>query len=639
MTATDFTVPSAFGNQAGSELARHRLRRAQDVVEIERLPPSQLLPALTIHGCIAAAARAAPTKVAMAVVEAPDLLSPVREVSFRDLVASIEQSACLFRATAGDGPSVVGIMLPMVPEGLFGLWGAATAGLAVPLNPHFDIDAVIGILHQVEASALVTSRELWEAKCLDPEDFRRRVPTLRRVFFVEDPETEDDFGTAMRAYAGQGLAFPVDEDPERDAIIMPTGGTTGVPKLVRMSQGGQLMVAWNVGALMGNAADGVVAHGMPNFHVGGSVVLGLRAMITGQTLLTLTSQGFRTRSVVDRFWEIVQHFGVTSVLATPTTALALLDQEAEAPREHRLADFHCGGSVLPMQLVQGFHDRFGIWLRENWGMTELHGTTTGHFDDGQQPRVGSAGRSLPYNSVRAVELDGNQFVRECRPGEPGILVIGGPGVTAGYVRPEYDADFFVVGMPALGRWGNTGDIGSVDEDGYVWVQGRSKDVIIRGGHNIDPKGIEDALCSHPAVQVAAAVGQPSSSKGELPIAYVQLKAGMTADVADLLAHCRSRVQESAAVPVAIVILDELPQTAVGKISKPVLRRRALEHEVLGLVERTIGQGQAAMRVDETGPRMHIVVELPAGTSTADAEGLRQRLVGYEFGSEIVISSA
>jgi fatty-acyl-CoA synthase len=292
-----------------------------------------------------------------------------------------------------------------------------------------------------------------------------------------------------------------------------------------------------------------------------------------------------------------------------------------------------------MDLVRGFHDRFGIWLRENWGMTELHGTTTGHFDDGNQPRVGSAGRPLPFNAVRAVVLDGNRFVRECAPGETGVLVIGGPGVTAGYVSAEYDADFFVTGMPDGGRWGNTGDLGSVDEDGYVWVQGRSKDLIIRGGHNIDPKAIEDALCSHPAVQVAAAVGRPSSSKGELPMAYVQLRSGMSADPGELLDHCRSRVQETPAVPVEIVILDELPQTAVGKVSKPVLRRRALEQEVRELVQSVAGEDSASIRIDDTAPGLRVVVQFPPDTPAALADELRRRMVGYEFRVQVEIVPA
>ena len=630
---------SRANGDAGAGLVRRRLRTAEDVAEIERMSPRDLLPSLTIHGCLSAAAAADPTKTAIAVIEPPDLTTPVRELTYRDVVAAVEQSACLFHDTAAGAQSVVAIMLPMMPEGLLGLWGAATAGLAVPLNPFFDLEAVTGILNQVHATVLVTDRRLWEAKCADLDAFRAQVPSLRRIFYVDDADASADLSAAMASYAGRGLTFPVDDDSERDAVIMPTGGTTGMPKLVRMSQGGQLMVAWNVGALMGNEVDGVVAHGMPNFHVGGSVVLGLRTLITGQTLLTLTSEGFRAREVVERFWEIVDRYRVSSVLATPTTALALLNGPADAPLEHRLTDFHCGGSVLPMDLVRGFHDRFGIWLRENWGMTELHGTTTGHFDDGRQPRVGSAGRPLPFNQVRAVELDGNRFVGECEPGESGALVIGGPGVTAGYVRAEYDADFFVEGMPGGGRWGNTGDLGFIDENGYVWVQGRSKDVIIRGGHNIDPKGIEDALCSHPAVQVAAAVGRPSNSRGELPIAYVQLKAGKAADPSELLDHCRSRVQETTAVPVEVVVLDELPQTAVGKVSKPVLRRDALEREVRELVRSVVGDQGASTRVDESGPRLRVVIELPPDTEADAVDLLRRRLVGYEFESDVVVRRA
>jgi fatty-acyl-CoA synthase len=600
-----------------SGIVRRRVTSAEDVADLERLRPEDLRPGDTIHACLVAAAAEDPGKSAIILVEPPDFDTPARTLTYRELIADVERSASLFHYLAGPD-SVVGVMLPMIPEGLTALWGAATAGVGLPLNPFLEQAALCRILSDTQATAFVTTTDIL-AERGGPEAFFARVPSLLRIFTVED------FRQAIDGY--DGLAFEPDGNPDRTVMVMPTGGTTGAPKLVRMTHRGQLTVAWNVGALMGSERDGVVGHGMPNFHCGGTISLGLRAMIFGQTLLTLSTVGYRSREVVASFWDIARRYRMTSLLATPTTALALLHAGGDATG-HCLADFHVGGSTVPVDLVRAFHDRFGIWLRENWGMTELHGTITGHFNDGTPPRVGSAGRALPHFTVRAVELDGSgRFVRDCAPGERGALLIGGPSVTSGYLSAGHDAEFFPAGLDDDVAWGNTGDLGAVDEDGYVWVFGRTKDVIIRGGHNLDPREIENALAAHPAVHLVAAVGRPDARKGELPMAYVQLKDGIHADPAELLEFCRQQVQEQAAVPVELVVLDELPLTPVGKISKPALRVDALVREVRSLVD----VPSCEIRVDNSGPRPRVVVVLDEAAGVA---ALTCRLAAYEFASSV-----
>jgi len=617
-------------------LVRRRLRSVADVTAVEReYLPEELRTADTILGCLRAAEADHPDKSAVILVESPDFFTPVRDLTYRQLVADVEQTACLFHDVADGVRSSVALMLPMEPEGLTALWGAQTTGVGIPVNPFLEVDALARILVDAGATAIVTTRDALETRG-GPAAITSRVPSLRRVFYVDDPMSDPafDLATAAAAYAGRGLTFAPDENPWRDAMLMPTGGTTGAPKLVRMSQAGQLAVAWNVAALMGNEVDGVTAHGMPNFHCGGTISLGLRTVMFGGTLLTLTREGFRSREAVAAFWDIARHYRVTSLLATPTTALALLDGAGSA-EGCQVRDFHVGGSALPMDLVQRFHDRFGIWLRENWGMTELHGTTTGHYNDGSMPRVGSAGRALPFVRVKAVELDvSGAWARDCAPGERGVLLTATPTAMAGYMKGELDYGFFPSGVtgdiPQGWRWGNTGDLGTVDEDGYVWVFGRAKDVIIRGGHNIDPKEIEDALAGHPAVHIAAAVGRPDRSKGELPIAYVQLRDGATATAEDLLAFARRHVQEQAAAPVEIVILEQVPLTPVGKVSKPALRADALLREVTSTVART--GARAEIELDETGARRRVVVTVDG--SAENAHEVDFVLTGYEFETQV-----
>jgi fatty-acyl-CoA synthase len=282
--------------------------------------------------------------------------------------------------------------------------------------------------------------------------------------------------------------------------------------------------------------------------------------------------------------------------------------------------------------------RFGVWLRELWGMTEVHGVVSGH-PNGIAPVIGSVGVQMPHQPVRAFIVDDkNNFVRECKPGERGVLVISGPGVTKGYVDPALNAGFHVLNTPDGKAWGNTGDLGMVDKEGYIWIFGRAKDVIIRGGHNIDANLIEEVLIRHPAVQLAAAIGRPDPAKGELPIAFVQLKAGAKTTVEELLNLCRKEVQERAAVPVSISILEHMPMTAVGKISKPVLRRSIINEVATAVVAGALGEERSfEVSVDESGARPVADVVIAGGADATTEAVLKNAFRTYEFTTRISFS--
>lgn len=618
-------------------ITRWRLRSAQDLARLRELDHARVRPADTIYGCLSAVAAQHPTATAIAQVEPPDLRAPRRVLSYGQLVSDIAAASHLFRGAAGSRDSVVGVLLPTGPDGLVAFFAAQAAGIAVPLNPFLDLGAIAGILATARATTLVTTAALLAAQGTDADGLRTQVPGLQRILTTDVAGSADDFTAALDQYRACRADPDLSTDPQRVCVVMPTGGTTGSPKLVQLSQGAQLTVAWNAGALMGCEADGVVAQGMPSFHTGGSNTLALRALLYGMTLLILTEEGFRSRWVLEHFWQIVEHYRVTSVLATPTTALALLSGKSEPASGHALADFHVGGATVPMELITGFHRRFGIWLRESWGTTEVHGTVTGHPNDGQSPVVGSAGLPIPPCVVRAVILDErNHYVRSCGPDEEGALVVGGSTVGRGYADPEQNADFFVTGMPEGGIWANTGDLGRVDSEGYVWVSGRAKDVIIRGGHNIDPKAIEEVLAGHGAVELAAAVGRPDRLRGEMPVAYVQLKPGFEVTEGELLQLCRDRIHERAAVPVAVTRLEQMPLTPVGKIFKPALRRLCLDAEMTNALTEVLGPGATATtRVDTAGPRRRVVLEVPSSLLTSSvSQALSARLSGYGFVVEV-----
>ena len=624
-------------------LARVHLRSTADIAAVERLDPALLLPGNSIYDCIRASALRTPDKAAIIHLKSADTADVPRTIHYRELLGSIERAARLFRSIAGEVRSSVSIILPMLPEALVAAWGGATAGISNPINPYLETKQIAAIMNAAKATVLVTTTGKYGAGAWDRLDaIKALVPTLKRVLIVGSDD-EHDFAAAVAAQP-EGLDFAPPSDPQAEAVYLPTGGTTAAPKLVRMNHRGQLLAAWIMGALADPSSDGVVGHAMPNFHVGGGVILSLRAMLYGQTLLTLTTDGFRSPAVVRNFWDIARRHRVSSLIATPATAAAILALPPEITSEgHCIKSFNAGGSTIPVELLRAFHARYGIWLRELWGMSEIQGAVSGHLDDGTQPVAGSVGRCLPWHPVHAIEVDAhNQLIRICAPGERGVLAIGGPNVTPGYVDSSLDGEFFVKGMPGNLRWANTGDLGTVDANGFIWLFGRAKDVIIRGGHNIDPMMIEEVLVCHPSVQIAAAVGRPDSAKGEMPIAYVQFKEGQTASRDELLALCKERVQERAAVPIDIIALPQIPMTAVGKINKPALRLIAMRGVALDEAGRILdGCGELEVSIDESGKRPSVVIAagVPAARLAELDRQLRDRFRDYEFQTVIALRAA
>ena len=230
--------------------------------------------------------------------------------------------------------------------------------------------------------------------------------------------------------------------------------------------------------------------------------------------------------------------------------------------------------------------------------------------------------------MRALILDDdNRYVRDAETDEIGVIAIRGPNVFAGYLDPAHNKGIWI--ERAGETWLNTGDLGRQDADGYFWLTGRKKELIIRGGHNIDPKLIEDALQSHPAVALTAAIGSPDAHAGELPVAYVQLKAGAAVTEAELLEHAARSIPEKAAIPKRVKISPSLPTTAVGKLFKPALDRARDR----GGHSRRGREGRRCDRIGQDRAR-------PAKRSSsrcrdqADGDSLKAALDRYAFASEV-----
>ena len=358
-----------------------------------------------------------------------------------------------------------------------------------------------------------------------------------------------------------------------------TGGTTGLPKIAARTHFSEVFDAWSTQAFIGSAfAPGkTIFCGLPLFHVNGQLVTGLIPWSQGGHVVMGTPQGYRGEGVIPSFWEIIEHYRIVAFSGVPTVYSALLQVPVGGRDISSVGYGFCGAAPMPVELFRNFEKTTGIRILEAYGLTEGACVSSVNPPEGER-RIGSIGLRLPHQKMAVVRLDDSgKFIGFAEKEEVGVLAIRGPNVFAGYINAEHNKGLW---LEIDGeRWLNTGDLARQDADGYFWLTGRKKELIIRGGHNIDPKLIENAVQDHPAVQLAAAVGRPDERAGELPVLYVQLKPVATASEAELLAHAVDRIPERAAHPKSVRILAALPVTPVGKIFKPALSMLEIEDVV------------------------------------------------------------
>ena len=228
---------------------------------------------------------------------------------------------------------------------------------------------------------------------------------------------------------------------------------------------------------------------------------------------------------------------------------------------------------MPVELYKRFEKATNVEIVEGYGLTEATCLVACNPIDGTK-KIGSVGISFPYTDVKILiaRTDG---IKECSTDDVGEICVANPGVVVGgtYTEAEKNRDLYheFNGVGYL----RTGDLGRIDDEGYIWITGRAKDLIIRGGHNIDPAEIEEALMAHAEVAMAGAIGQPDGYTGEMPCAYVELVEGGSVTGEELVEYCKVHVHERAAQPKYIEVMPELPKTAVGKVFKPDLRKSAI----------------------------------------------------------------
>jgi acyl-CoA synthetase (AMP-forming)/AMP-acid ligase II len=392
------------------------------------------------------------------------------------------------------------------------------------------------------------------------------VPLIRPKMTVTNRATYKNFNAEIAKQPAE-LTF---DDPQEDrvAFYFHTGGTTGMPKVAQHKYSGMVYNGWLGHTLLYTENDNIMCP-LPLFHVFACHVILMAAVKSGAHVVFPTPQGYRGEGVFDNFWKLVERWKITFIITVPTAISAKMQRPINADISTVKTAFS-GSAPLPLELFRRFEKATGITLIEGYGLTEATCLVSSNPTDGVR-KVGSIGITFPYTDVKIVKSTGEGLV-EADVDEIGEICISNPGVYAGntYTEADKNKDLYY-----QDKYLRTGDLGRIDSDKYLWITGRAKDLIIRGGHNIDPAEIEEALLGHEAVAFAGAIGQPDAHAGEVPCAFVELVAGASVSEAELLAYCKEHVQERAAQPKHMTIMSELPKTAVGKIFKPDLRKNAI----------------------------------------------------------------
>jgi fatty-acyl-CoA synthase len=376
-----------------------------------------------------------------------------------------------------------------------------------------------------------------------------------------------DFHTLIAAEPDDHLASARLIAPTDIAAYFHTGGTTGAPKLARHSHGAQVFTAWACVQLQGVRVDDVTINGYPLFHVAGVLPGSLTSLSAGVETVIPTTALFRNKAVIANYWKLVETHKATVLSGVPTVLAALANVPVGDADIASLRYGRTGAAPMPADLAAKLKKLIGIQVHESLGMTETAGIST-VTPPGMTAPPGCVGIRLPYTQWRIVALDeqGGASDRDMPQGEPGMVLFKSPNLFSGFLDEDDNAKALTPD-----GWLATGDLGFIDAQERLNLSGRSKDLIIRSGHNIDPKVIEDALAAHPAVLHCAAVGAPDAYAGELPVVFATLISGATATEAELLEFVCAGVDEPPARPKRVTILETMPMTNVGKIYKPDLR--------------------------------------------------------------------
>jgi fatty-acyl-CoA synthase len=457
----------------------------------------------------------------------------------------------------------MGIWAPNCAEWLLVQYASAKAGvILVNVNPAYRTSELEYVLRQSGASVLVAARAFKTSDyAAMVAEVSPRCPELRRTVFLDSPEWQD-----LVASGGEDIGLPPDLQFDDPINIQYTSGTTGFPKGATLTHHNILNNGFFIGEACAYSTEDRVCVPVPFYHCFG-MVLGNLACTTHGACVVVPGPAFDAADTL----RAVEQERCTSLYGVPTMFIAELDLPDFA--DYDLSTLRTGimaGSPCPVEVMRKVIERMHMSeVTIAYGMTETSpvSTQTGSGDDIEH-RTRTVGRVHPHIEVKIVDPVSGACVAR---GEPGELCTRGYSVMKGYWN---DPDQTAAAIDAA-AWMHSGDLATMDEDGYVNIVGRSKDMVIRGGENVYPREIEEFLYSHPDIRDVQVVGVPDARYGEELAAFVIVRPSGGVDTEAVREFCAGRIAHYK-VPRYVIVVDEFPMTVTGKIQKFKLREQAIE---------------------------------------------------------------
>jgi long-chain acyl-CoA synthetase len=465
--------------------------------------------------------------------------------------ASNRLAHALGRIGVGVGDRVA-VMLSNCPEVSQSYTAILKVGaVVVPVIFLLGPEEVKHILEDSEARVVITSTDMfWKV-----EPLVGALPSLRHVVLVDGGGTGPLLSLAEVAERQPDMFTTVERADDEVAVILYTSGTTGRVKGVALSHRNLVSNARAAASLYELSREDWGLAVLPLSHAYGLTVMNAGNLLGTRGVLL---RWFNPEEVL----QTIQTFKIRSMSCVPTMFVYLLNYPgAEQYDTSSMVSWGSGAAPLPLEIVEPFEKRFGGRILEGYGLTEATTVVSAHRLS-MERRLGSVGKPIPGVEVKVFD----DADRELPAGEVGEIRVRGPNVMLGYYRmPEETARTIRNG------WLHTGDMGRLDADGYLSIVERKKDLIIRGGFNIYPREVEEALYAHPAVAEAAVVGMPDRLMGEDVLAFVVLKPGRQAGAGEIMAFCAEKLARFKC-PKQVRFVDALPKNAVGKVLRKELRK-------------------------------------------------------------------
>ncbi|MEK4228000.1 class I adenylate-forming enzyme family protein [Solibacillus sp. FSL H8-0538] len=394
------------------------------------------------------------------------------------------------------------------------------------------------------------------------DDHLKLVAAIKALVFVELYFTNDSAGEdtlVANIISSYGKQEPTYRSSGDDPIlIMYTSGTTGEPKGAMLSHNNLISSAITLSSSISWWETDRYLHMVPLFHIAGFTPL-ITNVHTGATTVFL--ENFEPIQA----WQVMEREKITTMMSMPEMLVSLIKAiDLMKPDFSTIRTITCGTSTVPQQIIHVFK-QFGIPVQQVYGLTEFTGGLTIWRSEFDEQKYDSKGKLVMYSEIKVVSLETGEALQ---PHEDGEILCRGPQTFLGYFKDEESTKNALVD-----GWYHTGDIGHVDEEGFLYLVDRMKDIIVHNGEKIYSAEVENLLVSHFAVAQAAVIGVPRPDYGEIPIAYIVLAEGKVVTAAELIQYCKN---ELAAYKVVreIIFIEHLPRNAVGKILKDELRKQS-----------------------------------------------------------------